>query len=415
MEIKPRSSMVHMAWRNLWRNKRRTFLTISGIAFSCFLFVFATPVQFGAFDSMVDLSLRLFVGHAQIQKQGYEDNPQISNAIDNASQLAEQIRSSDKFDAVAVRAAGFALVSSEERSYGAQIMGVDADHEHGVSAIPAMVKQGHFLTSDTAQEVVIGSTLARNLKIKVGDELTILGSGKDGSMAATILPVVGIFESGDMAMDRFMVEIPIRTFQDLFGMGNSAHTIVVSAKSNLERDVVPKQLQAMLSDRPDLVVLNWEELLPGLKETWDIKKVGGLVFMLILTVVVVFSIFNTFLMSVLERTKEFGLMLALGARPASIIRMVMLESLLLTLFGLALGMAVSVPLDLYLAVKGFMYPGLEDIVKQYNLPITSIFPQVNLFNILLGPVIIFISTNLAAWIPLARVRRLKPVDAMRTI
>ena len=410
-----RSPMIHMAWRNLWRNRRRTLLTVSGIGFSCFLFVFATPVQFGAFDSMVDLSLRLFVGHAQIQEKGYKDNPLISNAIDNADLIAERLRATGEFGAVSLRASGFALVSSKQRSYGSQVLGVEVEHEPEVSSIPKMVKQGNYLSSDDAQEVVIGAALARNLKIGLGDELTILGSGKDGSIAATILSVVGIFESGDSALDRFMVEIPIKTFQQLFNMGNSAHMIVVSAKSNLDRDLVPQQLKEILADRTDLVVLDWQALLPGLKETWDLKKVGGLIFMLILTVVVVFSIFNTFLMAVLERTKEFGLMLALGARPASIIQMVMVESLLLSLFGLALGLAVALPLDIYLSIRGFMYPGITEILEQYNLPLQAIYPQVNLFNILLGPTIIFISTNLAAWIPVTRVRRLRPVDAMRTV
>lgn len=407
--------LIHMAWRNLWRNRRRTMLTISGIGFSCFLFVFATPVQFGAFDSMVDLSLRLFVGHAQIQEKSYEENPQISNAIDDAEKIAQQIRDTDKFGAVAVRAMGFALVSSRERSYGAQILGVEPEHETSVSSIPAMIKKGHYLSGKDTQEAVIGSALARNLKIGLGDELTILGSGKDGSMAATILQVAGIYESGDSALDRFMVEIPLQTFQQLFNMGNSANTIVVSAKPNQNREQVPFQLKQMFADRGDLAVLDWQELLPGLKETWDLKKVGGLIFMLILTVVVVFSIFNTFLMAVLERTKEFGLMLALGAKPSSIIQMVMMESLFLTIFGLGFGLAIALPLDIYLAIKGFMYPGVEEILKQYNMQIQAIYPQLNLFNILLGPSIIFISTNLAAWIPLRRVRRLKPVDAMRTV
>jgi ABC-type lipoprotein release transport system permease subunit len=407
--------MLHMAWRNLWRNRRRTLLTITGIGFSCFLFVFATPVQFGAFDSMVDLSLRLFVGHAQIQKKGYNDNPQLWNAIDDAGALAQRVRDMDKFSAVSVRAMGFALVSSRQRSYGAQIMGVEPEHEPNVSSIPSMINQGRYLSDTKAHEVVIGSALARNLKIGLGDELTILGSGKDGSMAATILPVVGIFDSGDPALDRFMVEIPLHTFQQLFNMGNSANTIVVSAKSNQDRDLVPQELKRLLADRPDLVVLDWQQLLPGLKETWDLKKIGGLIFMLILTVVVVFSIFNTFLMAVLERTKEFGLMLALGAKPSSIISMGMTESLLLSLFGLALGLVIALPLDIYLSMKGFMYPGMAEILEQYNLPLQAIFPQINLFNILLGPSIIFVTTNLAAWIPLRHIRRLRPVDAMRTV
>lgn len=415
MSLFHQASLTALAWRNIWRQRRRSVLTLSGIAFSCFLFVFATPVQYGAFDSMVDLSLRLFVGHAQIQKQGYLDDPLIEMRIKDVSALAQKLRDSGEYHAISVRAAGFALLSSKQRSYGAQILGVEVENEHQVSGIPNMIKQGHFLRNDNANEVVIGSSLAQNLKVDVGDELVLFGSGIEGAGAYALLNIVGIFSSGDDALDRFMVEIPLQTFQTIFGMPDSAHMIIISAKNPQDREFLPQRLQQDIKDRPDLVVVTWERLVPGLKETWDLKKVGGLIFMLILTVVVVFSIFNTFLMSVLERTKEFGLMLALGASPSKIIRMVMAESFMLSILGIAIGLLMSLPLDFYLANTGFMYPGIEDILKQYNMQVEKIYPQINWFNILLGPSIIFITTNLAAWLPIMRIRNLKPVDAMRTV
>ncbi|MBD3670743.1 MAG: ABC transporter permease [Gammaproteobacteria bacterium] len=408
-------SLFALAWRNIWRHKRRTILTLSGIAFSCFLFVFVTPVQYGAFDSMVDISLRMFVGHAQLQKKGYLDNPQINTVIPDVDAVANRLRNSGRYDAVAIRAASFALVSSNQRSYGAQVLGVEVDNEYQVSGIPSMIKRGEFLSSNNGQQLVLGRALAKNLKVDVGDELTLLGSGVDGSVAASILQVVGIFDSGDDQLDRFMVEIPLQTFQSMFGMHDSAHMIIVSARRPEQRDILPQLLSGDIASMPDLVAVGWEELIPGLKEMWGLKKAGGLVFMLILTVVVVFSIFNTFLMSVLERTKEFGLMLALGARPRNIISMVMSESLMLSVLGLGAGLLLSLPLVLYLAETGFMYPGMDEILEQYNLPIDKVFPQINLFNILLGPSIIFFSINLAAWIPVLRIHRLKPVDAMRTV
>lgn len=408
-------SLIALAWRNIWRQRRRSALTLSGIAFSCFLFVFATPVQYGAFDSMVDLSLRLFVGHAQIQKQGYHDDPLIETRIENVDSLAKVLRDSGRYHAIGIRAAGFALISSQQRSYGAQILGVEVANEHQVSGIPDMISQGQFLTSDKAMEAVIGQSLAQNLKLGVGDEVVLYGSGVEGAGAYAILNVVGIFASGDDSLDRFMVEIPLQTFQEVFGMPNSAHMIIISAKNPKDREKLPLLLQDDIKAYPDLTIVTWEQLVPGLKETWDLKKVGGLIFMLILTVVVVFSIFNTFLMSVLERTKEFGLMLALGATPAKIIRMVMTESFMLSIMGIAIGLLLSLPLDFYLANTGFMYPGMEEILEQYKMQIDKIYPQLNWFNILLGPGIIFITTNLAAWLPIMRIRNLKPVDAMRTV
>jgi len=416
METKISGSFFSLAWRNIWRHKRRTLLTVSGIGFSAFLFVFVIPLQFGAYDTITDGTLRTFLGYAQIQRPGYQQQPQIHNTIDGAEGLAKQIRRSGDFDGVAVRAAGFALISSKDRSYGAQVAGVQAEHEQAVSILPSMISEGRYLSADDAQEIVMGAALARNLKLKLGDEVTLLGSGKDGSIAATILPVVGIFKSGMDEFDRYMTQIPLTTFQQVFSMGDGAHNITVIGKNIQELEQTPIQLGRYISYTRDLVVVDWGELAPGIKEGLELDKVSGLLFMFILVVVVVFSIFNTFLMSILERTKEFGLMLALGSRPGHISRLVMLESMLLTLLGLSMGIILGVAVNLYFLDVGFQYPGMEEILEQYNMAfLDTIYPQINLFNIFFGPVVILIATNVAAWIPLARIHRLKPTEAMRTV
>ncbi|MGD8572085.1 MAG: FtsX-like permease family protein, partial [Gammaproteobacteria bacterium] len=261
-----------------------------------------------------------------------------------------------------------------------------------------------------------GSALARNLNLTVGDEVTVLGSGKDGSVAAAILPVVGIFESGSNEFDRYFAEIPLHTFQNVFSMGNSAHTIAVVGKSLEQQAQLLSALNSAIRGRDDIVVLGWDELLPGMKEAIQVDKTFGFIFYGILIAIVVFSILNTFLMSVLERTREFGLMLALGARPTRIAALMVLESAMLTLLGLVIGMIIGTALVYWAHVVGIHYPGVEDLAEQFNLPnLSRIYPEMKAFNFLLGPVSIFICTNIAAWIPILRVRKLEPVEAMRTI
>ena len=409
--------VFHLAWRNLWRNRRRTWLTAAAITFSTVLLVGWIPIQFGTYDIMINASLRVFPGHAQIQRPGYQGKPKIRNAIDNAEQLAQSLRDSNGlYKGISVRALGFALFSSGTRSYGAQVVGVQPKFEGDTSSIPGLVKEGRFLSSIDAQELVLGSALARNLKIKVGDEVTLLGGGKDGSVAAAILPVVGIFESGSNEFDRYFAEIPLHTFQDIFSMGRSAHTITIVGKSVEDQSQLLAALNNAVRSRDDVVVLGWEELLPGMKEAIQVDKTSGFIFYGILIAIVVFSILNTFLMSVLERTREFGLMLALGARPKRIASLVILESAMLTLLGLVMGMVIGTALVYWAHVVGIHYPGVEEIAKQFNLPeLSRIYPQMKTINFLLGPISIFISTNIAALIPVLRVRKLEPVEAMRTI
>lgn len=408
--------VIQIAWRNLWRNRRRTWLTAGAIAFSTVLLVGVVPIQFGMYEIMIDASLRVFPGHAQIQRPGYQDKPKIRNAINDAEILAHSLRSSKKYTGVAVRAQGFALLSSGSRSYGGQVIGVEPQYEGDTSSIPGLVKQGRYLSSIDAREIVLGSVLARNLKLNIGDEVILLGGGKDGSIAAAILPVVGIFNSGSRDLDRFFTEIPLHTFQDIFSMGRSAHSIAVVGKTVDEQPQLLTDLNSAVANRKDVIVLGWEKLVPGLKQGIEMDKASGAIFLGILTAILVFSILNTFLMTVLERTREFGLMLALGSRPRGIAGLMMLESAMLTMLGLAIGTAIGAALVFWANIDGFTYPGLEDLAAQYNLPgLSRLYPQINLFNFLLGPITILVATNLAAWVPILRIRKLEPVEAMRTI
>jgi putative ABC transport system permease protein len=405
--------LLRLSWRNVWRQKRRTWLTSSAIAFAAISIIFILPIQEGAYTQMIDISLRIFPGHAQVQVPGYQQEPQMQKTISNARELADRLRQSGHYKAVAVRAQGFALVSSAQRSYGASIVGVQPKFEKTVSLIPGMVTSGQYLSSDNALEAVVGSALARNLKIKPGDEITVLGAGKDGSVAATILKVTGIFRSGSNDLDRYFVEIPLGTFQSTFSMGNSAHSIAVLGDNPKRQTEMLKQLRKDIG-RKDLAVLGWEQLMPGLKQGIQVDRVSGYFFYIILLVIIIFSIFNTFLMSILERTKEFGLMLALGARPVRITTMVVLESFLLTLVGLSIGTLIGIAITYYLAsIGGIPYPA--EIAEQFNIPLTRMAPEITPTTVFSGPLIILITTNLFAWIPLLRIRKLQPVEAMRTI
>ena len=405
--------LLRLSWRNVWRQKRRTWLTSSAIAFAAVSIIFILPIQEGAYTQMIDISLRIFPGHAQVQVPGYQEEPQMRKTISNARELADRLRQTGHYKAVAVRAQGFALVSSAQRSYGASVVGVQPKFEKTVSLIPGMLTSGQYLSSDNALEAVVGSALARNLKIKPGDEITVLGAGKDGSVAATILKVTGIFRSGSNDLDRYFVEIPLGTFQSTFSMGNSAHSIAVLGDNPKQQSELLKQLRSDI-DRKDLAVLGWEQLMPGLKQGIQVDRVSGYFFYIILLVIIIFSIFNTFLMSILERTKEFGLMLALGARPVRITTMVVLESFLLTIVGLSIGTLIGIAITYYLAsIGGIPYPA--EIAEQFNIPLTRMAPEITLTTVFSGPLIILVTTNLFAWIPLLRIRKLQPVEAMRTI
>lgn len=404
-----------LAWRNLWRQPRRTWLTTSAMVFSNVLLIFLISLQFGMYGMMIDNTLALTTGHLQVQAPGYREQQKMRQVVPEVRELAETLRSGSGAgtDAVAARAAAFVLASSEDRTHGIQLLGVEPAFEPRVSSLPGLVREGRYLQGIDDDEVVIGRVLARNLHVGLGDEITILGSARDGSFAAAVLRVAGIFESGVADLDRSLAMMPLGAFQAAFFMDGAGHEVVLSAPSLADVAALKTATAARLPDDGGLVVHDWDTLQPGLRQMIQADISSALFMYAVLVVLVAFSVLNTQLMSVLERTREFGIVLALGLKPGTLGRLVMLETGLMGLMGAALGIAAGVGVTGWFSEHGFAYPGLEELAATFNLP-GRMYPQLTLGSVLTGPLVVFAFTLLAALYPAWRLRRLEPVDAMRS-
>ncbi|MCZ6487314.1 MAG: FtsX-like permease family protein [Gammaproteobacteria bacterium] len=405
---------LRLAWRNLWRYPRRTWLTVGAMIFSNSLLVFSISLQFGSYEMMINNTLQAFTGHIQVQREGYLDDPKMRYVLPDITAMADRLRSSLDSNQIAARAAGFALVSSNDRSYGLQILGVEPEFEPFVSTIPGLIKQGRYLDKDSDEEIVIGSVLARNLKVKLGDEVTFLGSGRDDSFAAGVARVVGIFETGSADLDRSMAQVSLAYFQDAFTMGGSGHSITLRAATIDEVPMLKQRVKTLIAGRDKLVVLDWEVLQPGLKQAIQADMTSAWFMYGVLIILVAFSVLNTQLMSVLERTREFGTMMALGLKPSNLARLVMTETFMMASLGLAIGVFIGYLITAYLSVVGFSYPGMEEMADKFNLP-DRMYPNVSLLSLTLGPGIVAIGCLLAAIYPALRLYLLLPIEAMRAV
>lgn len=403
-----------LAWRNLWRHRRRTWLTIGSMVFSNILLVFMISLQLGSYRMMIDNSLSAFTGHFQVQAPGYNKDPKLRLTVPDAIGLAARLRSSLELETVAARAMGFALVSSDERSIGVQVVGTEPGFEASVSTLPGLVTEGRYFTDLYADEIVVGSTLARNLKIDLGDELTLMGSGKDGSFAASVSTVVGFIDSGMADLDRSMAQIPLGTFQEVFAMGFDASTVVIVTPDVTDSSTWEPRIEAALAGTENLALLDWVQLQPGLREAIQADMSSAWFMYGVLIILVSFSVLNTQMMSVMERTREFGTIMALGLRPGRLTLLVMLESALMAALGLAIGVLLGLALTAYYQQVGFSYPGMGELADKFNLP-EKMFPSLTLVSVLLGPVIVYLGCLLAAVYPALRLRRLEPFEAMRAV
>lgn len=404
---------LRIAWRNLWRNPRRSILTMTAIAFASTLLIFMLSWQFGSYETMINASVKIQTGHLQVQAPEYNEDKDMRRVVEKPEEIGKRISTLPGVAALAFRANGFVLASSRDRTYGAFVVGIEPEREAALSTLKGIIRQGSYLAGEDDGQALLGELLAANLQVGPGDELTVIGQGRDGSVAATVLVVKGLYRSGQDEFDRSAIHIPLSTFQDVFSMRGSVHEVVILANALSRVPEVKKKAREALREtgRDDLVVLDWRELLPGLVQAIQMDLVSGFIFYVILVVVVAFSILNTFLMAILERTREFGVLLAIGMKPKRLVRLVLAESAVLTFFGIAAGILFGVLLTGYFQEHGIFIPGSTEILRQFGLP-ERIYPRLSGLSVTLGPVLVFLITLLTALYPAGRVKRLRAVDAM---
>ena len=390
---------------------------MAAIAFATLLLIFMLSWQFGSYDTMINAAVRRHTGHLQVQAAGYHEQQDMRLVIPDPVAVSRILDKTPGVDAHAARATAFSLVSSRERTYGVAVRGIEPAREAQVTTLKQLIHQGSYLAEGDYDQALIGGLLAKNLRVGVGDELVLLGQGRDGSIAATAVQVKGIFSYGQDEFDRNFIYLPLPYFQEVYSMRGAAHEVAALCTS---REAVPRTRQAIATGIKEidttnkLVVLDWMELMPGLIQSIQIDLVSGLIMYVILIIVVAFSILNTFLMVIFERTKEFGVFMAIGTTPGRLTRLLLLESTALTLLGTVIGIIAGSLVTWYFQVHGIVFSGASEMLRQYGLP-ERMYPQLSTLSIVIGAGLVLIITLMTALYPALKVRRLRPVEAMRAV
>ncbi len=402
--------LASLAWRNIWRQPVRTGLSLLSMALAAMLMVFIMSLQLGVYDTMKTGALRLFDGFGQFQMPDYLEDPDIEHTLINADAIAQAALQVDGVTAQSPRAGSFAILANGDISFAAAVIGVDPALEPGVTSLGSSIEQGRFLQPGDDAAIVMGIGLARNLDLELGDGVTMLGTGNNGSVAADVLTLVGIFDTGIPMLDRQFTQMPLSRFDETFGMQGNINTIVVSGEN----------LSAILSAEPQLRAIaaqngvafrNWEELQPTVKQMIDLDISTSMLTYITMIVLVVFIILNTLYMSVLERTREFGGLMAMGMRPGLIGRMVWLELLFLALLGNGIGILLGSTLVTIFANVGVSFPAMAEVFAQWGVP-AVVYPMLSPLSMFLAPGVIVTAIAVLGFIPFRRILRLEPVSAM---
>ncbi|MXX94588.1 MAG: ABC transporter permease [Gammaproteobacteria bacterium] len=402
--------LARIAWRNLWRNKRRTLLTCGALAFAMLLIQVGMSFQAGSYGPMIELGTKFSSGHLQIVHPDVDDFPLIEQTITQPDQLRGELQKLAHIDEIGFRVETFALINHGEKSFGALVVGVEPSIEPQISLLPNHILGGQYLP--TYNEAYIGSALARNLDVTIGDELVILGSDRLGSVAATIVLVGGIFESGNTELDRTIVHVPIELFNEVFEMSDAIHRVVIMVSNPLAMKGVERDINHLL--KPDQKLRNWQELMPEINESITLDRISNGIVYGVLIVIVVLSIANTFTMTMFERTREFGILRALGMQNPSIFAMFSFESFFMWLVGSTIGLGLSLAVILPLSKYGIALSSttMEELVGQFFLP-DRIYASIDLQVLIVAPIALGIGIVLSSCLAGTRLYRVPLLNALR--
>ena len=346
------SSLATMAWRNLWRNRRRTMITLSAIVFGVFLSVIMMALQDQNWADMIRLAARLGAGHVTLQHPDYLDSPALSRPVTGTDELKRLATGNPRVIRVVERITGFNMLSTARENIGAGFIAVspEAEDEETLSLLEAIV-EGEFFESSTDRGIILGERLASNLDVDLGSKVVYTLTDKDGEIVSGLARVSGILRTGSPSVDGGICLLPIDTVRELIGYGPD-EAIQVAAFVDDQR--ITDRVVADLAGRAPAgaAVLAWHELQPDLAVFIAMKVGGAKVMMLVLAVLVAAGIFNALFVSVMERLREFGIMIAVGFSPSQLFRLVMLESAWLAVVGLTGAALITIGPYLYLSSTG---------------------------------------------------------------
>ena len=404
--------IVKLGWRNIWRNKRRSIITILAVTFAVMLSIAMRGIQLGTYAVNIRHVVQLFSGYVQIQADGYQDNPTLQKSFVPSDSLRSLLDHTPGVLGWAPRVSGDGLVSFRETSVGGRILGIDPERESTASTLSTKLRAGSFLAGSSEDGIVVGQTLLENLKAQIGDTVVVLAQGFDGSLGNMKYRILGTIKTGSPEFDGGMIVMNLSAAQELLSMYGRISVVAILLNDLDQIPDVKESLNRSLSGSGTRV-LDWKEVMPDFAQSIQLDNVSGMLMLAILIIVVAFGITNTVLMSVTERFREFGIVLAMGMPQRKLVLVVLLETFFIVMIGLILGNLLAVGINTYLVMHPIEFGGeFEAIYQEYGfLPRIESTLKPSMF--LNSSLAVLALSFLAAIYPLTKVLRLEPLKGIR--
>jgi len=403
--------LLRLAWRNLWRNHRRTLIMLLAIVLGTWAMIFMTALMRGMVSQMVADGISVLPGHVQVHHPDYRDDPSIANLISiSDAELSERFGAAN-FLAWATRIRVPAVITSEYESRGVTLLGVDPLQERGLTFVDYDAVEGRFLESADDSGVVIGRKLATTLNTRVGKRIVLMSQDPENEIADRGFRVVGLFDANVQAYEETYVFAGKTTTQKMLRVGDQVSELIVLGDDFRDVEGEYNKTVDLIDGRAE--VKRWVELDAYLGTMLNVMDGFVLVWIIVIFLALSFGLVNTLVMAVFERVREIGLMLALGMRPINILGQIIVESLLLLAIGLAIGTGLAWAavqpmkdgVDLSIVGEGMEMWGMSSVL----------YPELLLSDVILANVVVLVLGFFASLSPAWRAAQYEPIEAITKV
>ncbi|MCQ3938551.1 MAG: ABC transporter permease [Chloroflexi bacterium] len=405
---------LRLAWRNVWRQRRRTFLIAVGMGVTMALLVLYDGIVAGFEQAIYGNAIQLLGGNIQIHAPGYGENPGRKPLLplEDPDAIVEAAEAHPDVVVASKRIVTGGLVTNREGAFSVSIIGVETDKEAQISPVAENIAKGRYLNPDDGDMVVIGQGLATAMEIEIGDRITMVGNSKNEQSRQRTMTVVGIYDVGVPSVEKTTIYVSLAEAQQLFGLDGQVTEVVVALDQiGLEAGV----MNAIRQAQPGYEVESWETSIPDLKQVLEMKTSVMGVFGVFMLGIAAIGILNLLMMAVFERTREIGIIGALGLKPREITFLFLLEGILIGVAGAVFGAALGTVVSLVLGYYGLDYSAFANLTEYTALISGRIYAHLVPMKVIQHAVTVAVIAALAALYPAIEASRREPAEALHYV
>ena len=402
-----------IAWRNIYRNKKRSLITITSIFGALFLIILMRALQFGFYDKLIETVVESYAGYVEVHADGFWDNQNLDNSMEVDQSLINDIKSVEGVENIVQRLQTFSLISMGEKTKGGVINGINISEDQKITDWIKKMVSGSFDIGD--DEIIIGKGIAEYFDIKEDDTLILYGQGYRGMMAAGKYPVKGIIDLKNPDLNKLGIFMTIESARNYVSSKEISTHIIIDKEKYYKEENIVVDLSNVLSK--DYEIMSWKETLPEIEQTITADSAGGVIMAFILYIIVVFGMFGTVLMMTEERKYEFGVLISIGMSRIRLFGIVLIETVILSMIGVVLAILITYPICYYyylnpIDMADLMGEGADLMMEEMGF--SPIAPMSIEWDIpLTHALVIFISSLLISIYPAIKISKLNPVKSMK--